>query len=56
MITKYRFHIAVDDKEAVQGIPLERNAWHCGDGGGNGNRKSIGVEICYSLSWWRSIL
>ena len=44
------FHIAVDDKEAVQGIPLERNSWHCGDGGGNGNRKSIGVEICYSLS------
>ncbi|MHA4244667.1 N-acetylmuramoyl-L-alanine amidase [Bacillus cereus] len=44
------FHIAVDDKEAVQGIPLERNAWHCGDGGGNGNRKSIGVEICYSLN------
>ncbi|OUB57880.1 peptidoglycan recognition protein family protein [Bacillus thuringiensis] len=44
------FHIAVDDKEAVQGIPLERNAWHCGDGGGNGNRKSIGVEVCYSLS------
>ncbi|MES1053970.1 N-acetylmuramoyl-L-alanine amidase [Bacillus thuringiensis] len=44
------FHIAVDDKGAVQGIPLERNAWHCGDGGGNGNRKSIGVEICYSLS------
>ncbi|MEJ9120304.1 N-acetylmuramoyl-L-alanine amidase, partial [Bacillus thuringiensis] len=29
---------------------LERNAWHCGDGGGNGNRKSIGVEICYSLN------
>ncbi|QDZ77084.1 N-acetylmuramoyl-L-alanine amidase [Bacillus cereus] len=44
------FHVAVDDKEAVQGIPLERNAWHCGDGSGNGNRKSIGVEICYSLS------
>ncbi|GCF83166.1 MULTISPECIES: peptidoglycan recognition protein family protein [Bacillus cereus group] len=44
------FHIAVDDKEAVQGIPLERNAWHAGDGNGNGNRKSIGVEICYSLS------
>ncbi|AKE16997.1 peptidoglycan recognition protein family protein [Bacillus cereus] len=44
------FHIAVDDKEAVQGIPLERNAWHTGDGNRNGNRKSIGVEICYSLS------
>lgn len=43
------FHVAVDDVEAIQGIPFNRNAWHCGDGGkGNGNRKSIGVEICYS--------
>ncbi|PEW95840.1 N-acetylmuramoyl-L-alanine amidase [Bacillus cereus] len=44
------FHIAVDDKRAIQGIPLERNAWACGDGNGNGNRQSISVEICYSLS------
>ena len=44
------FHSAVDDKEAVQGLPLERNAWQTGDGNGNGNRKSIGVEICYSLN------
>nr|WP_088327956.1 N-acetylmuramoyl-L-alanine amidase [Bacillus cereus] len=44
------FHIAVDDEEAVQGLPLERNAWACGDGNGSGNRKSISVEICYSLS------
>ncbi|OOR08285.1 N-acetylmuramoyl-L-alanine amidase [Bacillus cereus] len=44
------FHVAVDDKEAVQGLPLERNAWACGDGNGSGNRKSISVEICYSLS------
>lgn len=44
------FHFAVDDIEVIQGIPVNRNAWHCGDGGGNGNRKSIGVEICYSLS------
>ncbi|MES5896912.1 N-acetylmuramoyl-L-alanine amidase [Bacillus cereus group sp. RP43] len=44
------FHVAIDDKEAVQGLPLERNAWACGDGNGNGNRKSISVEICYSLS------
>ncbi|MCU4808430.1 N-acetylmuramoyl-L-alanine amidase family protein [Bacillus cereus] len=44
------FHVAVDDKEAVQGIPFDRNAWHAGDGNGDGNRKSIGVEICYSLS------
>lgn len=44
------FHYAVDDKQAVQGIPLDRNAWHAGDGNGNGNRKSIAIEICYSKS------
>lgn len=44
------FHFAVDDFEVVQGIPTNRNAWHCGDGTGNGNMKSIGIEICYSLS------
>ena len=42
------FHVAVDDKEAVQGIPFDRNAWHAGDGNGRGNRNSIAVEICYS--------
>lgn len=45
------FHFAVDDKEVVQGLPLDRNAWACGDGAnGNGNRKGIQVEICYSKS------
>ncbi|WP_306830293.1 MULTISPECIES: N-acetylmuramoyl-L-alanine amidase family protein [Lysinibacillus] len=44
------FHIAVDDIEAIEVVPLNRNAWHCGDGQGNGNRKSIGIEICYSKS------
>jgi N-acetylmuramoyl-L-alanine amidase CwlA len=45
------YHYAVDDKEAVQGILTNRNAWHAGDGGnGKGNRSSIGVEICYSKS------
>lgn len=44
------FHIAVDDKEAVQGIPLNRNAWHAGDGNGKGNREGISIEICYSKS------
>ncbi|MCY8947959.1 N-acetylmuramoyl-L-alanine amidase [Bacillus atrophaeus] len=45
------FHFAVDDKEVIQGLPLNRNAWHTGDGtNGTGNRKSIGVEICYSES------
>lgn len=43
------FHFAVDDKEIVQGLPLDRNAWACGDGAnGKGNRKGIQIEICYS--------
>lgn len=45
------FHYAVDDKEAVQGIELWRNAWHAGDGAnGKGNREGISIEICYSKS------
>ena len=43
------FHFAVDDKEVVQGLPLDRNAWAWGDGAnGKGNRKGIQIEICYS--------
>jgi len=45
------FHTAVDDFEVQQVVPFNRNAWHAGDGvSGTGNRKSIGVEICYSKS------
>ena len=48
---KVSFHIAVDDKEVIQAIPLDRNAFHAGDGvNGEGNRKGIGIEICYSKS------
>ena len=45
------FHYAADDKEVVQGIEENRNAWHAGDGAnGNGNRNGIAIEICYSKS------
>ncbi|MBS4959162.1 MAG: N-acetylmuramoyl-L-alanine amidase, partial [Clostridium sp.] len=45
------FHIAIDDIEAIQLIPFNRNAWHSGDGGnGPGNRNYIAIEICYSKS------
>ena len=45
------FHIAVDDVEAVQGIPFNRNSFNAGDGrNGNGNRNGIAIEICYSKS------
>jgi len=48
---KVSFHYAVDDREIVQGIPDDRNAWHAGDGeNGPGNRKGLSVEICYSKS------
>ena len=50
------FHIAVDESEAIQGLPLNRNAWACGDGGsGTGNRKSISVEICRPTNSNRSL-
>ncbi len=44
------FHVAIDDREAVQAIPFNRNAWHAGDGVGPGNTSSISIEICYSKS------
>ncbi len=45
------FHYAIDDKEIVQGIPEDRNAFHAGDGAnGKGNRYGISIEICYSKS------
>lgn len=44
-------HVAIDNIHAVQAIPFSRSAWHAGDGAsGAGNRKSIGIEVCYSKS------
>ena len=40
------WHYTVDDKEIYQHLPDNENAWHCGDGKGDGNSKSIGIEIC----------
>lgn len=47
---KVSFHFAVDDKKIIQGIALNRNAWHASDGNGKGNREGIAIEICYSKS------
>lgn len=45
------YHFAVDDIEVRQGIPLNRNAFHAGDGAkGKGNREGISIEVCYSKS------
>ena len=43
------FHFAVDEREAVQILPLDIHGWHAGDGAqGPGNSQSIGIEICRS--------
>lgn len=43
------YHFAADDIRIVQGLPLNRNAFHSGDGSaGRGNRKTIAVETCYN--------
>ncbi len=47
--TSTGFHIVVDEKEAIECIPLNKIAYHAGDGvNGVGNSKSIGLEICES--------
>ncbi|MBP5531286.1 MAG: N-acetylmuramoyl-L-alanine amidase [Lentisphaeria bacterium] len=43
------FHFAVDEREIVQLLPPDRHGWHAGDGEGDGNMRSIGVEICRSV-------
>mgnify|MGYP001014253354 CR=1 FL=1 len=43
---KASWHIAVDEKEAIEAIPLDEIAYHAGDK--IGNNLSIGIEICES--------
>lgn len=40
------WHIVVDDKEAIEAIPLNEIAYHAGNR--EGNNTSIGIEICES--------
>lgn len=40
------FHYAVDSAQAVHIMPDTIRCWHAGDGSGNGNMSSIGIEIC----------
>lgn len=42
------FQFAVDENEAVQILPDNAHGWHAGDGRGQGNMASIGIEICRS--------
>jgi len=51
------YHIVVDDREAIECIPLTENAWHAGDGSGptSGNRTSISIEICESGNYAQTL-
>lgn len=51
------FHIVIDDKEAIEVIPLHEVAWHAGDGSGlkSGNRTSISIEICESGNYGQTL-
>lgn len=44
------FHLIVDDQEVIECLPLTIQTWHAGDAFGDGNMKSIGVEMAYSTS------
>lgn len=44
------WHYTVGDDVIYQHLPLDEIAWHCGDEDGDGNMKSIGVEICMNES------
>lgn len=41
------WHATVDENEIIQHLPWNEAGWHAGDGyNGNGNRKSVGIELC----------
>lgn len=52
------YHIVIDEKEAIECIPLQEVAWHAGDGSGaaSGNRTSIGIEICESGNYAQTLV
>ncbi|CAH8246061.1 N-acetylmuramoyl-L-alanine amidase [Paenibacillus melissococcoides] len=49
------YHIVIDEYEAIEVLPLNEVAWHAGDGNGDGNRRSIGIEICESGNYSKTL-
>lgn len=46
---KYNYiswHYVIDENYAVRCVPENETAWCAGDGNGDGNRKTINIEIC----------
>ena len=44
--TPVSWHYTVDDTDIYQHLPENEDGFHAGDNTGNGNRQSIGIEIC----------
>lgn len=44
------WHISVGEDGAYQALGLDINGWHAGDGAGDGNLKTIGIEIARDLN------
>lgn len=40
------YHFTVDEKEAIQMIPVNEVTWHGGDGGGQCNYTGVSCELC----------
>jgi len=53
-IGKVSWHFSIDDNIIYQELPITEIALHAGDGHGDGNRKSVGVEICEVGNWKKS--
>lgn len=51
------YHIVIDEREAIEVLPLNEVAWHAGDGRtpGGGNMASIGIEICESGDYAKTV-
>ncbi|GKU78576.1 N-acetylmuramoyl-L-alanine amidase [Paenibacillus sp. L3-i20] len=49
------YHIVIDEHGALECLPLNEVAWHAGDGNGPGNRASIGIEICESGNYAKTL-
>lgn len=42
------YHFVVDENDVIECLPLDEVSWNAGDAYGNGNMKSISIEICES--------
>ena len=49
-------HLFVDDDSITQCIPLDEVCYHAGDGSGDGNRKTIAIEICENRNYEKAEL